>query len=88
MLPSNTQVHRALQVLLDGCPRTHEFWTSEGPTPNAFAVLEGRMSLSDGERTLVLAAFDLWNGHGDLRFQKLMLLDTLNTKRLCTLLLA
>lgn len=44
------------------------FWTAAGelPTEAAVQVLEGHDPLSGGERRMVLFAWALWNGSGDL----------------------
>lgn len=41
------------------------YWTSDGPTPEACALLDaGIGALSHGEQIVLRVAFDLWNGSG------------------------
>jgi len=57
--------------------------TSAEPTDAAVAVRDGRTLLSHGERLMALAAWDLWNGTGNVRIVDLV--DTLDPRNLKTL---
>jgi hypothetical protein len=67
-----------------------DLWTDTGPTPRALELLaEDGGGLSSGERTLLLAAFALWNNHRGLRFTELLRhLDDDNLKTIGELLAA
>jgi hypothetical protein len=67
-----------------------DLWTDAGPTARALALLaEDGGGLSSGERTLLLAAFALWNNHRELRFAELLRhLDDDNLKTIGELLAA
>lgn len=60
---------------------TSKLWTAEGPTKEAHELLrvDGGY-LSSGERVLLKAAFDLWNGQGHCRVDEL--LSTLDEEHL------
>jgi hypothetical protein len=64
-------------------------WTPDGPAGVAFAVQEGRDPLSSGQRVLVLVAWALWNGTGDLTIARLLdVLDGEHVRALAGLLVA
>ncbi len=48
------------------------YWTDDGPTEAAKAVLDDRDALSSGERLMVLVAWDVWNGHGKVHIERLL----------------
>lgn len=63
------QASRAIRVLLSVVPRMDRLWTDSGPTTEAVDLCTARGgyragALSHRERTMLLAAFDLWNGQG------------------------
>jgi len=50
-----------------------DLWTDAGPTARALALLEEHgAGLGSGQRTLLLAAFALWNNSTELRFAELL----------------
>ena len=71
----------AIREMLAGTPGVARLWGAEGPTHKACELLRADGGyLSSGERLLLKAAFDLWNGQGHCRVDEL--LDTLDEKRL------
>jgi hypothetical protein len=53
--------------------RLASFWTKNGPSERAKKLLEGGgESLSHGEQIMILCAWALWNGRGDLKFSELV----------------
>jgi hypothetical protein len=56
------------------------WWTEDGPTDAAVAVVEGRSGLSHGERLMVLVAWAVWNGRGSVNLSELM--DTLDGRNI------
>jgi hypothetical protein len=83
------QLARACRALLASV-RLARLWTTDGPTPEALALLEANGGpLSSGERIMVLAAFALWNGSGELRLAEVVAtLDRERMAALCSLLIA
>jgi hypothetical protein len=89
MFSSHRQKCEAIKILLTTV-RLERLWTLGGPKREAFKYrdCDGR-PLSSGERVMVLAAFDLWNGSGGLKFHEVPLtLDAAKAHKLLTLLLA
>ena len=80
----------AIRRMIASTPGLARLWGATGPNAEACALLERDGGyLSSGERVLLLAAFDLWNGSGGCRVADL--LETLDGPRLravCTALLA
>lgn len=60
-------------------------WTLDppGPTQAAIQVVRGKAPLSHGEKLMVLAAWDIWNGTGKCRVGELV--DVLDGTNLATL---
>lgn len=68
MFRNDRQMCEALQALLESVSLDH-LWTLDGPTRAALKYRDANGGpLSSGERILLLAAFDLWNGTGNLKF--------------------
>jgi hypothetical protein len=65
-------------------------WMASGPTPQALAfVRAGGGPLAGGERILLLAAFELWNGRGGISLAEVVeQLELKPAERLCSLVLA
>lgn len=71
----------AIRRMVEGTPGVARLWGASGPSDEAVRLLEADGGyLSSGERLLLKAAFDLWNGQGHCRVDEL--LDTLDAKRL------
>ncbi len=72
---------KAIRTMLQTTPGVARLWGASGPTQQACELLDqGGGYLSSGERVLLRAAFDLWNGRGACQVGDL--LDTLDEKRL------
>ena len=72
MFRNERQRSAVAYVLLDSL-QLGKLWTVEGPTEAACTLLKKRGgSLSSGERLILLAAFDLWNGDGHADFSELL----------------
>lgn len=68
MFRNSRQSCEAIQALLESVNLDH-LWTVDGPTQAAMGYRDANGGpLSSGERVLLLAAFDLWNGTGGLKF--------------------
>jgi hypothetical protein len=79
----------ACRVLLDRIPGTRGLWTDSGPTPGAVELMKNDGGpLSSGERVMLLAAFALWNGDGQLSVDDLLRLDGENLQAVGSLLVA
>lgn len=77
---TDAQMNEALHVLLARV-RLQRLWTSQGPTDEACDLLQARGGpLSSGERVMLLAAFDIYNGFGALPFERLV--NTLGAEHL------
>jgi hypothetical protein len=65
-------------------------WMASGPSPRALAfVRSGGGPLSKDERTLLLAAFALWNGQGGIQLAEVVeQLELKAAERLCSLVVA
>ena len=65
-------------------------WMASGPSPRALAfVRAGGGPLGNGERTLLLAAFALWNGQGGIQLTEVVeQLELKAAERLCSLVVA
>ncbi len=63
-------------------------WTLDGPSRVAFDVRDGRSPLSSGERTIVRAAWSIWNGDGGRTLAELGILDVAHTAAIFELVLA
>lgn len=70
--------------------RLERLWTETGPTAEASELLKTRGGpLSSGEALMVLIAFDLWNGHGNVSLGRMLdVLDGDHMVAVCTLLIA
>jgi hypothetical protein len=81
---------RAIRQLLAPHHGLAGLWTAEGPTDFAVALLEqGGGYLSSGERILLRAAFDLWNGNGHVTVDELLAtLDAPTLRAVCAAMLA
>jgi hypothetical protein len=68
MFRSDEQACKAFQAVLRTLYLEH-LWTPKGPAPAALRYREydGGL-LSSGERIMLLAVFDLWDGSGNLEF--------------------
>ena len=65
------QASHAIRVLLAVAPGMDRLWTEHGPTTEAIDLCTTRGgyragALSHPRRTMLLAAFDLWNGQGQV----------------------
>jgi hypothetical protein len=72
MFRDDAQANRAIQTLLRTL-RLHRLWTEDGPTSEMMGLYQSVREidggpLSSGERILLLAAYDLWNGQGGIAF--------------------
>lgn len=67
-----------------------DLWTEDGPTAKAVELLEADGGpMSSGERVMLLAAFDVWNGQGHARLDEVMYsLDPERLRLVASLLLA
>jgi hypothetical protein len=90
MFRDEFQASRALRALLQTTPGTSGMWMTSGPTPQALAfVRAGGGPLAGGERILLLAAFELWNGRGGISLSEVVeQLELKPAERLCSLVLA
>jgi hypothetical protein len=78
---NDTQACKAISILLHRA-RLEDLWTSTGPTNTAIKLLECDGGyLSSGERLILKAAFDFWNGHGKVTIADL--LAAVDRDRLC-----
>lgn len=79
----------AIRKMLSGSS-VQRLWTDSGPTGEAIDLLAADGGpLSSGERVLLLAAFDLWNGMGKCRLSELLsTLDEDNLRLVAEALLA
>ena len=87
--PEERRLCRAILVLLAAMD-ADDLWSEHGPTDRAVEMLEQNGGpLSSGQRVLFLAAFNLWNRHGDLPLHRMIdALDLDNLQALCTLIVA
>lgn len=60
-----------------------DVWTLTGPGPRAVELLEPGNNLSDGERVMLAAVWDIWNGHGHSDLSQI--LHTLDSDHLASL---
>lgn len=66
MFRSDEQLARTCRALCS-LAGLGSLWTLEGPSPRAMALLEADGGpLSSGERVVVLAAWNIWNGSGNV----------------------
>lgn len=73
MFRDDEQANRALCALMQTIEGTRDLWTPDGPSATALQYLDRRGGpLSSGERCLLLAAFDFWNGHGKINLHALV----------------
>lgn len=73
--------NEAILKMLSTTPGVLRVWSNRGPSDEAVRLLDADGGyLSSGERLLLKAAFDLWNGRGHCRVDEL--LDALDEKRL------
>ena len=71
MFRNGRQKSEVLQTLLESVRLDH-LWTSNGPTDAALRYCDANGGpLSSGERIMLLAVFDLWNGTGGLKFAEM-----------------
>ncbi len=84
MFRSDEQACKAFQAVLQTLHLEH-LWTPQEPAPAALRYREydGGL-LSSGERIILLAVFDLWDGSGNLQFRELI--DSLDETRTYVLL--
>lgn len=89
MACSDRRLCRAIRVLLSPLD-DQELWTDNGPTIHAVEMLErDKIPMSGGHRVLFLAAFDLYNRHGNCSLHRAFdALDLDNLQALCTLMVA
>jgi hypothetical protein len=89
MFRNDHQLALACRALLAQA-RLERFWTSAGPTREALELLEADGgALSSGERVMLLGAFAIWNGSGDVRLAEII--DTLDVRwarPLCSLVIS
>ena len=86
MFRDDAQRLRVARALLERVDLAHYF-NEYGPTDFALSQL-ATAPLSSGELTLLRAAFDVWNGHGQLVFGRLMALDAPSLRAIGSLLVA
>ena len=71
MFRNSRQKSEVLQTLLESVSLDH-LWTPNGPTDAALRYRDANGGpLSSGERIMLLATFDLWNGTGGLKFAEM-----------------
>jgi lipoyl-dependent peroxiredoxin len=72
MLRRDQQLARACRALL-ATVRLERLWTDDGPSPDAFRLLEADGGpLSSGQRIVLLAAWTFWNGSGGLKLAEVL----------------
>lgn len=72
MFRNDRQASRVIQMLLRTLDLEH-LWTDQGPTRTALQYKNSNGGpLSSGERLMLLAVFDLWDGSGRLPFNELV----------------
>jgi len=87
MFTDDLQRARACRVLLSTM-RLDRLWTDDGPGPQARAMLRSEV-LTDGERAMLRAALDVWDGSGGLQLaEAIAKLDGVPMEALCSLLVA
>jgi len=70
MFRNDRQASEAIQALLSTV-RLEHLWNPDGPTSAALKYRDSNGGpLSSGERVILLAAFDLWNSTGGLKFSE------------------
>ncbi len=78
MFRDDRQISAAAQALLARVNHA-EWWTPDGPTPEACDLVEaGAGGLAAGERALLHLTFALWNGWEAGRIRELLSLDSGN----------
>jgi len=87
MFRDEGQINEVCSVLLERAA-LRGYWTGEGPTKKAHAVMEEGAALSSGERIMVMAAHALWSAQGRLEFADLLKLDDSNLESIGSLLVA
>jgi hypothetical protein len=88
MFRTEQQRARACRTLMDQL-FVKDLWTNDGPTEKAIDLLQKNgEGLSSGERVLFLAAWELWNSTGQLRFADLLRLDDAKLHAVGSLLVA
>jgi hypothetical protein len=89
MFRNDEQACAAIRALL-GTLKLDYLWTAAGPTDEASDLLaQNGGPLSSGERVLLLSAWALWNGRGNLCLSDVIdYLDRERTRALCGLMLA
>lgn len=89
MFRNDRQACEAIQALLSTV-RLEHLWNPDGPTSAALKYRDSNGGpLSSGERVLLLAAFDLWNSTGGLKFSEVPgPLDPARARKLLSLLSA
>lgn len=89
MFRDEAQQAHAIRVLLSSVPGMERYWTESGPTAAAVELCQARGGgLSGGEAALLLAAFDLWNGEGNVTLARLLEVGGDATETLWALLLS
>lgn len=83
MTPSHEVLVLACESFTEEVPNG-PYFTAAGPTEAALAVLDETSPLSQGEQTIVLMAWAVWNGSGP--FGRFMRLDNTNLMRVSLLL--
>lgn len=72
MLRDDQELARACRALLASV-RLERLWMEDGPTPEAYRLLEADGgSLSSGQRIVLLAAWTFWNGSGGLKLAEVL----------------
>lgn len=81
MWESEKARNEAIRRMLEALPTMARLWDGRGPTAEAVELIAaGGGPLSSGERVMLKAAFDLWNGTGRCTIDEL--LSTLDSRRL------
>jgi hypothetical protein len=90
MWASEKARNRAIMVMLSGSATMARMWTQNGPTPEALDLIEADGGpLSGGEKVLLRAAFDLYNGTGKCTVDSLLCtLDADNLRAVAAAVLA
>lgn len=89
MFRDDRQISDAVRVLLRSVG-LERLWTDSGPTEEALRLLDERGgAMSHGEALVLLASFDFWNGHGEVKFADLLaVLDGMRMRLIATLMIA
>lgn len=88
MWASDEQACRAIKKLLDSARLGH-LWTESGPTDGALKIIGKGSGCSHGELLMTQAAFDFWNGCGNLELGRMLaVLDNDRLEAICGLAVA